>query len=173
MRINPCVWFANYLEEITVMNLRRFLNAQWFLNAQCRSVDFSFRPVALSLILLGSSLLILSTGCGSAEEMHTVQGKVSFGAEAVTEGTVTLEESATKTTVQATLAADGKYSMRVPPGKYKVTVEPPMVPETRGSDAGMTYKNVKNIPNNVRQSGTSQLSADVSGDATFDFELKK
>jgi hypothetical protein len=112
-------------------------------------------------------------GCGAREEICTVQGRVTFGTEAVAEGTVTFEESVSKNTFQAVLSPEGKYSLRVAPGKYKIIVEPPMVAETRGSDPGQTFKKVKNIPSNFRLSGTTPLTSTIDADATLDFDLKK
>lgn len=91
----------------------------------------------------------------------------------MTEGTITFEESVSKATVQAALSPEGKYSLRVAPGMYKVMVEPPMVAETRGSDPGQTFKKVKNIPNNVRLSQTTPLTSTIDADATINFDLKK
>jgi hypothetical protein len=112
-------------------------------------------------------------GCGSGEKMYSLQGTVTYGTEAVAEGTITFEESVSKATVQAVLSPEGKYSLRVAPGTYKIMVEPPMVAETRGSDPGMTFKKVKNIPSNVRLSQTTPLSSTVDADATLNFDLKK
>ena len=112
-------------------------------------------------------------GCGNGEKMCKLRGTVTYGSEAVTEGTVTFEESENRTTFQAVLSPEGKYSVRVAPGKYKIMVEPPMVAETRGSDAGQTYKKVSNIPNNFRISDKTPLTSTVDADATLDFNLKK
>ena len=112
-------------------------------------------------------------GCGNGEKMCKLRGTVTYGSEAVTEGTVTFEESENRTTFQAVLSPEGKYSVRVAPGKYKIMVEPPMVAETRGSDAGQTYKKVSNIPNNFCISDKTPLTSTVDADATLDFNLKK
>jgi hypothetical protein len=98
---------------------------------------------------------------------------VTYGTEAVAEGTITFEETVSKATVQAVLSPEGKYSLRVAPGTYKVMVEPPMVAETRGSDPGLTFKKVKNIPTSVRLSQTTPLTSTVDSDATLNFDLKK
>lgn len=129
--------------------------------------------VALCSAVLCSAVLCSVCGCGAGEKMCTLQGTVTFGTDAVAEGTVTFEESVSRTTVQTVLSPEGKYSLRVAPGKYKIMVEPPMVAETRGSDAGQTYKKVKNIPNNFRLSETTPLTSTVDADATLDFDLKK
>ncbi len=136
-------------------------------------MEYFIPSVALCFTVCISLLPCSLSGCGSGEEAYSVQGGVKFGSESVTEGTVTFEESNSKSTVQAVLGADGNYSVRLAEGTYKVVVEPPMVAETRGSDAGVTYKNVKNIPNKFRQSMTSPLSTDVKADTTFDIDLKK
>lgn len=112
-------------------------------------------------------------GCGGGEQMYSVRGTVTYGTEAVAEGTITFQNSESGTTAQAALSPEGKYSVRVAPGKYKIMVEPPMVTETRGSDAGQTYKKVDNIPNNFRISDKTTLNSNVSSDATLDFNLKK
>jgi hypothetical protein len=111
-------------------------------------------------------------GCSSGDGTHAVEGTVTFAGQPVAEGTVTFENTATGDTVQTTLAPDGKYSLRVAAGSYKVMVEPPMVAETGVSDAGMTYKKVSNIPAKVRSSQSTTLTAKVESAATLDFELK-
>jgi hypothetical protein len=75
-------------------------------------------------------------------------------------------------TAQANLDAEGKYSLQVPPGSYRVIVEPPLVAESGVSDAGVTYKKVANIPAKFRSSQSTPLTAKVESTATFDFELK-
>lgn len=141
--------------------------------ARSRSMTYALRSVALCAFGLCSVMLCSVCGCGSGEEMFSVQGTVTYGTEAVAEGTITFEESTSRTTVQAALSPEGKYSVRVAPGKYKIIVEPPMVAETRGSDAGQTYKKVNNIPNNFRLAETTPLTATVDADAKLDFNLKK
>src|SRR5688572_12231897 len=141
--------------------------------AQSRSVKTTWLVVAQSSVMLCSVVLCAVCGCGAREKMCTLQGTVTYGTEAVAEGTVTFEESVTKATVQAVLSPEGKYSLRVAPGKYKIMVEPPMVAETRGSDPGQTFKKVKNIPNNFRLSNSTPLTSTVDADATLDIDLKK
>lgn len=111
-------------------------------------------------------------GCSPKEATYEIGGTIKFAGQGVSEGTVTFEESATMNTAQAELGADGKYSLRVAPGNYKVMVEPPMVSETGVSDAGVTYKKVSNIPNKFRSSQSTPLTAKVESAATLDFELK-
>ena len=134
-----------------------------YLFAQLRSIKTALLAVALFSVC----------GCGNGEKICTLRGTVTYGSEAVTEGTVTFEESENRITFQAVLSPEGKYSVRVAPGKYKIMVEPPMVAETRGSDAGQTYKKVNNIPNNFRISDKTPLTSTVDADATLDFNLKK
>src|SRR5688572_26966703 len=136
--------------------------------AQSRSMKTASLLVAQCMVVLYSVC-----GCGTREKMCTLHGTVTYGTEAVAEGTITFEESASKATVQAVLSPEGKYSLRVAPGKYKIMVEPPMVAETRGSDPGQTFKKVKNIPNNFRLSNSTPLTSTVDADATLDIDLKK
>lgn len=74
--------------------------------------------------------------------------------------------------VQSKLNSDGKYSLRVVAGYYKIMVEPPMIAEQGTSDVGVTYKDVKNIPNKYRSSASTTLSARIDSDKTLDFDLK-
>lgn len=148
--------------ELTTMNLPR----TWW--AQQPAMRIAWLSVALGAVVLCSVC-----GCGAHEKICTVQGTVTYGTEAVAEGTITFEESVSKATVQAELSPAGKYSLRIAPGTYKIMVEPPMVAETRGSDPGQTFKKVKNIPSNVRLSDTTPLTSTISTDATLDFDLKK
>ena len=144
------------------------MNLPRYCFAQSRSMKTELLSVALCSVVLCSVC-----GCGDGEKKCTVRGTVTYGTEAVAEGTITFQNSESGTTAQADLSPEGKYSVRVAPGKYKIMVEPPMVAETRGSDAGQTYKKVKNIPNNFRLSETTPLTATVDADATLDFDLKK
>ena len=140
--------------------------------SSCLALSPSMKTALLSFVPC-SVLLCSVLGCGAGEKMHSLQGTVTYGTEAVAEGTITFEESVSKATVQAVLSPEGKYSLRVAPGTYKVMVEPPMVAETRGSDPGQTFKKVKNIPSNVRLSQTTPLTSTVDADATLNFDLKK
>jgi hypothetical protein len=122
-------------------------------------------------ILLSAALGLL-LACSPGETTYEIGGTVKFAGQPVSEGTVTFEETKTHDTAQAALGGDGGYSLRLPPGEYKVTVEPPLVVEQGVSDAGVTYKKVTNIPDRVRTSQSTPLKAKVDSAATLDFELK-
>lgn len=114
----------------------------------------------------------LLSGCDSGDAIYNVQGTITFGSEPVSQGTVTFEETGTMNSTQAPLTADGKYSLRLAAGNYKIMVEPPLVAETGVSDASTTYKAVKNIPEKFRSSHSTTLTARIVGRKTLDFNLK-
>lgn len=136
-------------------------------------MSFSLRT---PLGLLGCGLLVLIAGCGEAEEpKYEVTGVVQYDGTPVTEGTILFEDLTTGAAVSTPLTSEGKYEVELPKGNYKVTVTPPTVeiPATANSPASETWKQVKNIPDNVRHIESSHLSAEVNSDMTeYDFELK-
>lgn len=143
------------------------------MGAPSQSLKASRLSAVSSSLVLFSAVLCSVNGCGPRDRLCTLQGAVTYGTEAVTEGTVTFEESASKATFQAVISPEGKYALQVTPGTYKIMVEPPLVVETKGSDPGQTFKIVKNIPNKFRLSQSTPLTSTVDTDATLDFNLKK
>jgi hypothetical protein len=116
--------------------------------------------------------LMTIAGCGNAS-VYDIQGTISFGTEALTEGTVTFEHSESMETYQCAIKPNGSYQARLPPGKYKIFIEPLMVDESGVSDAGKVYKKEKNIPTVYRSSHSTPLSETIEGNKTMDFNLKK
>lgn len=124
------------------------------------------------LVPIAGLLLCVAIGCEGGKPSCSVQGTIKFGSVPVSEGTITFEETSTMNSVQSKLNSDGKYSLRVVAGYYKIMVEPPMIAEQGTSDVGVTYKDVKNIPNKYRSSASTTLSARIDSDKTLDFDLK-
>jgi len=129
---------------------------------------------------LGSCLLVISLmGCGSSGEpsvdVITINGTVTFEGSPITEGTIQFEDSSTGISSSAELGTDGTYSMEIANGNYKVTVTPPWVEVDMGPDSPPQedYKEVDNIPQQYRQTTTTDLTATVTeAGQTIDFDLK-
>lgn len=129
--------------------------------------------------LLVAGLLVLVpcwVGCGGSQAARrNVTGKVTFQGSPVEEGTVTFENTATGTTGSAQIGAGGQYSIQLPDGSYKVSVEPPLV-ETGGTSdtpGDMEYKPMENIPEKYRTTRSSPLSVEVSSSkTTHDLEMQ-
>ena len=116
--------------------------------------------------------LLVAWGCGPAEEpMYDISGIVSFDGAPVEEGTIMFENPQTMDGFQADLRSGGSYSVSVPAGSYAVVIEPIFVEEQGVSDAGLDYKKVDNIPEKYRSSLSTDLNAEVSGDADLNFEM--
>jgi hypothetical protein len=128
-------------------------------------------------VLLGI-VLMLGAGCGSTDSgpaTASVSGSVTFGGEAVGEGTIVFEAAETGHGGEATLESDGAYKIELPVGSYSVIVQPPMieVAEDPDTDPSMEYKEVANIPEKYWAPETSDLKAEVTeSGATANFELQ-
>ncbi|GAB6164529.1 hypothetical protein JCM19992_05290 [Thermostilla marina] len=117
--------------------------------------------------LLGAALLL---GCnsGNQEKMYTVSGAVTFQGSPVTEGQISFENPQTGFVQSADLGEEGKYTLQLPAGDYKVSISPPLIEVGGGPDSppGEEYKQVDNIPDKYRSSESSGLTATINGDKT-------
>jgi hypothetical protein len=126
--------------------------------------------------------LLFTLGCGSAEPLGQVSGKVTFQGEPVGEGTVLFSNPDLGVSAEAELSADGSYTLTtykggLPPGDYKVTVSPPEIPDPSPSgdtEPGMITKPVDNIPEKYRSLDTTPLTVSVQeGTRQFDLLLEE
>jgi hypothetical protein len=115
-------------------------------------------------------------GCGGPEgpKMHKVSGVVTFDGKAVDEGTVMFLHAASQDSQQASLGPDGKFELEVREGQHKVAIEPIVIetPPSATSPGSSDYKKVTNIPGRYRSPETSGFTAEVTGPAEFQFEMK-
>ena len=124
--------------------------------------------------------VVVFLGCGEpAEPVGTVTGKVTFNGAPVEEGVVNFFSQATNTGGSGELGSGGSYSAPagqkgLPLGEYEVYVVPPTVvlSDTAESPGGEGYKEVDNIPQKYRSSGTSELKVTVAeGPNSFDIQM--
>ncbi len=121
------------------------------------------------------ALLLFMIGCGpSGPYRVTVTGQVSLDGKPVKGGSISFENTATGHAARGDIG-DGSYEIAVPPGEYKIAVEPSLVEvPSRNPNSPPTTKYADNIPKKYHSIRTTDLSADVSDDkASFDFELSK
>jgi len=131
-----------------------------------RPTQRSFCSILAALIAVG---LLWTTGCGKqGPKRLTVTGKVTFQGAPVTEGQITFEDAASGVAGSTALGTDGSYTLQLPEGNYKVSVEPPVVEVggTADTPGDEEYKQVDNIPERYWSTATSPLQATVSADAT-------
>lgn len=117
------------------------------------------------------AVLLTCAGCGGGgteRTLYSVTGKVTFGGQAVTEGSINFEDTTTGLAGSALLGADGAYSTQLAAADYKVTIVPPMeiTPDTANSPGETKPKEVANIPAKYRARESSDLTATVSADKT-------
>lgn len=130
-------------------------------------------------LLLFAMIACIAAGCGGSDvesvELLTVTGKVSYEGTAIPEGTIQFEDASTGISSSSEIGRDGSYSLQVSKGNYKVTILPPVVEVETGPDSppAEELKQMPNIPENYRQSASSDLSATVNADGeNHDFDMK-
>jgi hypothetical protein len=131
------------------------------------------RAVAVAVIALFVTVVV---GCESGDKPITVQGKVTFQGEPVTEGTVQFTDEKTGHGGEVNLGPGGAYQVVLPAGTYSVVVLPPLVEakmKNMDTPPDTVFKKVKNIPVKYHSTVTSGLTAAVAADkTTHDFDLK-
>ncbi|MBA2116233.1 carboxypeptidase-like regulatory domain-containing protein [Bremerella alba] len=124
--------------------------------------------------LFVASLLFL-VGCGPAgPHMINVTGSVVLDGKPVQGGSISFENTATGHAARGDIG-DGSYQLAVPPGDYKVAIEPSLVEiPSKNPNSPPTTRYSENIPRKYHSVRTTDLNASVSDDqATFDFQLAK
>lgn len=131
----------------------------------------------------GLCLLILSlalAGCGRAEVLGPVSGRVTFKDAPVTKGFIVFTNLEKGVTIQAPLDEDGRYTVEMargpglPLGTYQVSVIPPL-PEVTTSwpMAPPKLPSYANIPEKYRDTRTSELTVEViAAGVVFDVAMK-
>ena len=110
----------------------------------------SFLPLPVSVLVCLSAAIL--SGCGPSVAVAPVKGKVTVGDQPVTSGQVSYlpEGKEDKAGLSAgQIGSDGGYTIYTagkagaPPGKYKVTVTPSMVPTQGATKMPTTPFNAK------------------------------
>jgi hypothetical protein len=130
-----------------------------------------FHPLLLSCCCLA---FLLFAGCGPSDGMVQVSGTVSLDGQPLDKGAITFTPTDGKSpTAGATIEA-GKYTTRVPKGTSKVSITSPKEVGKRKlyntPDSPETPIIEERIPAKYNQ--TTELTREINGDATLDFELK-
>ncbi len=134
-----------------------------------------FRVRALvAAVVLGTLVLVSGLGCGSGDRPVSLQGKVTFQGQPVTEGTVQFNDEKTGHGAEVELGPAGSYQATLPAGTYAVVILPPLLNvESKNSPPDPQFKKVRNIPNKYRSTVTSGLTAAVSPNKiVHDFDMK-
>ncbi len=122
--------------------------------------------------------LFSTAGCGPAEPLARVSGKVTFDGRPVQAGLVVLSNEQLGTYITAEIA-DGKYEVMtakgngLPPGDYRVAITPPLVDHPIGPilerPAPVEYAD---IPHRYRDDVTSGFVVQLrDGDNVADFDM--
>lgn len=121
------------------------------------------------------ALLLLVSGCGSKEGGNQVTGQVTYKGEPVPMGVVNFFPTAGGQPIGASLTSEGKYSLELPAGDYKVVVitsNPPVPPGWKDGDP-LPQPPVK-VPQRYGLPETSPLSTTIPEGRSFeqDFPLE-
>jgi len=133
----------------------------------------------LRRVFLVVVLGVAFAGCAKDEggSVVPVKGKVTVGGAAVTSGQVSYLPVSTDQkggNSSGTIDSNGEYTIStagkagVPPGKYKVTVTPSMVPQKDASKMPTTAFNTK-----YTRQDTTPLTIDVPSSSGYDLKLDK
>ncbi|MFM8579038.1 MAG: hypothetical protein ACKOCN_09600 [Planctomycetaceae bacterium] len=133
-------------------------------------------PYGFTAGMLASALLI--AGCGSGKEPgEKISGRVQLGKKAVPSGTVSFIADGKGGSVAATQITNGRYSLEVPKGSYRITVTTPAKagspPEGTPDSQNLKKTKTIEIPARYGDFGNSGLSLVVKkGPQSHDIALK-
>jgi hypothetical protein len=126
--------------------------------------------LALPLLILGGAF-----GCGGdADEGVTVEGKVAYQGEPITNGSLTFFPASGRP-ITAALSEDGEYSCQLPPGEYRVTVTVGVMPPAGWKEGDPVPPPSIVLPDRYGSRLETPLTATVtaaSGTHTVDFPLE-
>jgi len=121
------------------------------------------------------AMFVATLGCAKQTEERSavVTGKVTLGGAPLEAGGV-LFMTEDGHAASEKIAADGNYTVKCRPDRYKVAVTPPPPPDPLGSPAGAAppQPSARPIPKKYQDLGSSGLSVEVkAGDNKFDIAL--
>ena len=129
----------------------------------------ALRWVSCSLVVAAA---VLAAGCGGPAAV-AVSGTVNWDGKAMPDGKILFEDENPKVAPVSGDVKDGKYALRVPPGRKKVRIT-----ASREAPGGKVDPVMGGVPRQsyvpARYNSDTTLSADVkaAGDNKFDFPLK-
>src|SRR5262245_10001224 len=120
-------------------------------------------------------LVAIVVGCAkqTQERSAVIMGRVTLGGAPLEAGEV-LFMSEDGHAASEKIAADGSYTVKCRPDRYKVAVTPPPPPDPLGSPAGAAPQqpSARPIPKKYQDLGSSGLSVDAkAGENKFDIAL--
>ena len=122
-----------------------------------------------------SLILTACLGCGpSGPPMYNISGTVQLESKAISKGTVTFEDSDAGFAATGNIQPDGKYSLKLREGSYRVMLLPLFKDTIAGDGTPVSLPvDPKSIPQKYQSPERSGLKLDVKQDSVFDIELKK
>jgi hypothetical protein len=134
------------------------------------------KPAFVALLVCAAACAV--AGCSGdppPPATFPVEGKVTFGGQPVTEGTVSFYNNEKGLAYHGPVGPDGTYKLSAQPAKYSVVVNPPPPPPNPNAEAGgkpPAEKEYPNIPEKFRQATTSGLTTEVrEGPGKFDIAM--
>ncbi len=129
----------------------------------------------LELIACGIAVMACLTGCGRSDGLTEISGNVSYDGQPVKQGTIIFLPADGMGPTAGTLIADGRYSVKVAPGKklvkiegYKVIGQHPFSPH----NPRIVVDQEQILP--PRYNTQSELTREItSGERRCDFALEK
>src|SRR5262245_49366660 len=130
---------------------------------------------SLGFLISACAIVFVFSGCSSGLRKHTVTGVVEIDGDPVPEGQLTFEPDDKKLPPEGAKITNGKYSVAIADGSYKVKIiATKKVPLAKGEAAGTpgeTEKLVSIIPDHYN--AQNPIKAEVKGASTVDFKLSK
>jgi len=116
--------------------------------------------------------LLLVAGCGPT--MHNVSGTVTYDGTALADGDIILKPKDAKVgKPEGAKIKDGKYTVKAQPGSYTVEITASKIVKlTDGKKGAMGETEMPEQYLSEKYNSKSDLSVDVAGAVTKDFELK-
>ncbi len=114
------------------------------------------------------------TGCGGAQGMGSISGKVTLKGEPVTTGRIGFLSKETGKGAAGDISSTGEFEINssLPAGTYTVTVNPPSPKPPQEGEPVTKPPNPKGFPKKFRSSETSDLKVEVkSGSNQLEIDM--